>query len=231
LTYQKGNAFLRPQYTDNVELTHTFIGMINTTVGYSHVKDYATDVTDTTGNATYLQQQNLATQQIISASIGSPLMIKKWWNGYANIWYNYQIFDGAIGNNEVHVNIPMYGAYMQQTFSLGKDYTTEISGWYNGPSIWGGTWRTKAQGGVDLGFQKMLMQKKATLKLSATDIFHTAPWTATNKFGGVDIKGSGSWESQTIRLNFTWRFGNSQVKASRQRKTGLESETKRIKES
>jgi iron complex outermembrane receptor protein len=26
LTYQKGNAFLRPQYTDNVELTHTFMG-------------------------------------------------------------------------------------------------------------------------------------------------------------------------------------------------------------
>jgi hypothetical protein len=54
LTYEKGNAFLRPQYTNNVELTHTFLGKINTTVGYSHVKDYATMVTDTTHNATYV---------------------------------------------------------------------------------------------------------------------------------------------------------------------------------
>jgi len=76
LTYQKGNAFLRPQYTDNVQLTHTFMGFINTSVGYSYVKDYATQVTDTTGNATYVQQQNLATQQIVSFNIGAPLPIK-----------------------------------------------------------------------------------------------------------------------------------------------------------
>jgi len=63
LTYEKGNAFLQPQYTDNIELTHTFMGFINTTVGYSHVSDYATQVTDTTNNATYVQQQNLATQK------------------------------------------------------------------------------------------------------------------------------------------------------------------------
>ncbi|MGG9972817.1 TonB-dependent receptor domain-containing protein [Ferruginibacter sp. SUN002] len=229
LTYQKGNAFLRPQYTDNVELTHTFLGMINTTVGYSHVKDYATMVTDTTKNATYVQQQNLATQQIINFNIGSPLMIKKWWNGYVNLWYNYQIFDGAIGNNKVNVELSMYGAYMQHTFTLGKGYSAEISGWYNGPSIWGGTWRTKSQGGVDVGVQKSVLKNKGTLKVSGTDIFYTAPWSATNDFGGVNIKGSGSWESRTFRLSFSWRFGNSQVKASRQRQTGLESEAKRIK--
>ncbi|MES2431638.1 MAG: TonB-dependent receptor [Bacteroidota bacterium] len=229
LTYIKGNAFLRPQYTNSIELTHTFKGMINTTVGYSKVKDYATEVTDTIKNATFLQQQNLATQQILNFNISTPLMIKKWWNGYANFWYNYQMFDGAIGENEIHINIPSYGAYMQHTFTLGKDYTSEISGWYNGPSIWGGTWRTKPQGGVDVGFQKSLLKKKATLKLSVTDIFFTAPWKSINDFGGVYIDAGGNWESQTLRLNFTWRFGNSQVKASRQRKTGLENEAKRIK--
>jgi hypothetical protein len=35
LTYEKGNAFLRPQYTNNVELTHTFMGFLNTSAGYS----------------------------------------------------------------------------------------------------------------------------------------------------------------------------------------------------
>ena len=28
------------------------------------------------------------------------------------------------------------------------------------------------------------LQKKATLKISATDIFHTSPWKATSDFGG-----------------------------------------------
>ncbi len=229
LTYQKGNAFLRPQYTDNIELTHTFLGFINTSVGYSYVKDYATQVTDTVKNATYVQQKNLATQQIINFNIGSSLPIKKWWNGYANFWYNYQMFDGSIGANTVNVDIPSYGAYMQHSFTLGKEYTAEISGWYNGPSVWGGTWRTKPQGGVDVGLQKQLLKKKATIKISATDIFFTAPWKATNDFGGTYIRGGGAWESRTFRVNFSWRFGNSQVKSSRQRKTGLESEANRIK--
>ncbi len=229
LTYEKGNAFLRPQYTDNIELTHTFLSMINTTVGYSYVKDYATQTTDTANNATFVQQKNLATQQIISFNIGSPLPIKKWWNGYANIWYNYQIFDGEIGANKIHTEIPMYGAYMQHTFTLGKDYSAELSGWFSGPSIWGATWKTDPQGGVDLGIQKQLFDKKATVKLSVTDIFHTNPWTAHSNFGGLNIKGGGSWESQTFRVNFTYRFGSNQVKAARTRQTGLESEAKRIK--
>jgi iron complex outermembrane receptor protein len=229
LTYEKGNAFLRPQYTDNIELTHTFMGFINTTIGYSHVKDYATQTTDTVNNATYVQQQNLATQQIWSASIGAPLPIAKWWNGYTNIWYNYQVFDGSIGTKAVHTTIPMFGAYMQHTLKLGKDYTAEVSGWFNGPSIWGATWKTQSQGGVDVGIQKLFLQKKATVKLTVTDIFHTNPWKANSDFGGLYIRGGGSWESQTLRLSFTYRFGNNQVKSARQRQTGIESEAKRIK--
>ena len=229
LTYEKGNAFLRPQYTDNVGLTHTFMGRINTTFGYSHVKDYATQATDTTRNATFVQQKNLAKQEILSFNMGSSTPINKWWNGYANIWFNYQMFSGTIGENKVKNNVSSYGAYLQQSFTLGHNYSAEISGWFNGPSVWGGTWKTTAQGGVDVGLQKQLFEKKATIKLSATDIFHTAPWKAINNFGGLYIKGGGSWESQTFRVNFSWRFGNNQVKASRQRQTGLESESKRIK--
>jgi len=229
LTYEKGNAFLRPQYTDNVELSHTFMGFINTTVGYSHVKDYATQATDTLNNATFVQQKNLAQQQILSFNIGSPLPIRKWWNGYANFWYNYQMFDGKIGENKVNVNVPSYGAYMQHSFTLGRDYTAEVSGWYNGPSVWGGTWKTKPQGGVDVGLQKQILQKRASIKIAATDIFHTAPWKASNDFGGLYINGGGAWESQTVRVNFSWRFGSNQIKNSRDRKTGLESESRRIK--
>jgi iron complex outermembrane receptor protein len=229
LTYEKGNAFLRPQYTNTVELSHTFKYMLNTTIGYSHVKDFATQTTDTTNNATFVQQKNLATQRILSFSVGSPLPIAKWWNGYANVWYNYQMFKGKIGDNEVKTDIPMFGAYMQHSFTLGNGYTAELSGWFSGPSIWGATWKTRSLGGLDLGFQKQVLKKQGTVKLSVTDIFFTNPWTATSNFGGLYINGGGRNESRTVRLAFSWRFGNSQVKAARQRQTGLETEAKRIK--
>lgn len=229
LTFEKGNAFLRPQYTNTIELSHTYKYMLNTTIGFSHVKDFATQTTDTTNNATFVQQKNLATQRILSFSVGSPLPIAKWWNGYANVWYNYQMFKGKIGDNEIKTDIPIFGAYMQHTFTLGNGYNAELSGWFSGPSVWGATWRTRSQGGIDLGVQKQVLKKQGTVKLSVTDIFLTNPWKATSNFGGLFINGGGRWESQTVRMSFTWRFGNNQVKAARQRQTGLESEAKRIK--
>ncbi|MES2646788.1 MAG: TonB-dependent receptor [Bacteroidota bacterium] len=231
LTYEKGNAFLRPQYTNTVELTHTFMGMINTTVGYSHVKDFATQITDTANkNATFVQQQNLSTQQQYSASIGAPLPIAKWWNGYANLWYNYQQFEGKIGKTQLNRGYSLYGAYMQNTFTIGKKGTSaELSGFFNGPNVWAGTWRTKAQGGLDIGLQQTILKKKGSLKLSVTDVFKTMPWSANSDFGGLKIRASGAWESRTLRLSFNYRFGNNDVKQSRQRKTGLESESGRIK--
>ena len=96
LSYQKGNAFLRPQYTQTAELTHTFMGFLNTTAGYSYVNQYSTEVTDTVKNGGYIQQRNIGTQQILSFNIGSPMEIKKWWTGYANLWFNYQTIEGKI---------------------------------------------------------------------------------------------------------------------------------------
>ncbi|HLL43275.1 MAG TPA: outer membrane beta-barrel family protein, partial [Segetibacter sp.] len=146
LTYEKGNAFLRPQYTDNVEFSHTFMGTITTTVGYSHVKDYRAQFIDTTNkNATFVQQRNLATQQIYSFSVGSALPLAKWWSGYDNFYANYQKFDGQFANQNIDLKIFGYGGYLQSAFTLGHDYTAEINGWLNGPGL-DGTIKSKAFG-------------------------------------------------------------------------------------
>jgi iron complex outermembrane receptor protein len=229
LTYDKGNAFLLPQYTNNIELSHTFMGIITTSASYSYVNNFTTQITDTIKNATYVQQRNLASQQVWSTSIGASTPIKPWWSGYATVYFNYQIINGSIGQNGLTTEIPTFGAYLQQQFDLGKSYTAEISGWYNGSSVWGATWRTRPQGALDIGIQKTLMNKNLTVKMSATDIFFTAPWKAKTDFGGLFVDGGGNWESRTFRLTLNWRFGSSQIAAARERRSGMESESKRIK--
>ncbi len=230
LTYEKGNAFLRPQFTNSIELTHVFKSAINTTIGYSHVHDFSTGVTDTVGgNRSYLQERNIATQQVLSFNIGSGLPIKKWWNGYANFWFNYTMFDGVIGVNKVSTQLPMYGGYMQHSFTLGKGYSAEISGWYNGPSIWGVTWRVKQMGSLDIGLQRQFLDKKATLKVAVNDVFFTGYWRSVSDFGGLYVVGNGKGENRLLKISFTYRFGSNQVAAARKRETGLESEKSRIK--
>jgi iron complex outermembrane receptor protein len=229
LTFVKGNAFLKPQYTDNVALNYTFMSMVNVNLSYSHVRDYAVQITDTiNGNATYLQKQNIAAQQIVGLNVGSPISIKNWWNGYVSLWYNYQTIKGTFNNVTVNLKSPGYGIYMQNSFSLGKDYTTELSGWFNGKGI-ESAWIIKPMGGMDIGIQKKFMDKRASVKLSVTDLFHTMHARVSSNYGGTNIDVSQTNESRTVRLNFSYRFGSNQIKAARQRKTASESEGGRIK--
>jgi iron complex outermembrane recepter protein len=230
LTYLKGNSFLRPQYTDNVELSHTWNNTITTSIGYSHVKDYATYATDTLNNATFLTSRNLASQDIINASVSAPFTIQSWWRGFATVWFNYQVFDGEISNSKVDEQATAYGAFLQQSFTIGHGYTAELSGYFNGPSRFGPTWKVKSMGGVDAGIQKTVLNNNGTVRISATDIFHTANrWRASNNFGGLIANVNLGMETQTVRVSFTYRLGNNILKASRERKTGLEAEAKRIK--
>jgi hypothetical protein len=230
LTYIKGNSFLRPQYTDNIELSHTWNNTITTSLGYSRVKDYAMQTTDTLNNATFLTSRNLASQDIINLGVSAPFTIQSWWRGFATVWANYQVFKGEISSSVVDEKATSYGAFLQQSFTIGKGYSAEVSSFFNGPSRFGPTWKTKAMGGVDAGIQKSVLNNNGTVRISATDIFHTAnTWRAYNNFGGLIANVKVGMETQTVRVSFTYRLGNNILKASRQRQTGLESESKRIK--
>ena len=51
---------------------------------------------------------------------------------------------------------------MQHSIKFGKkkNWTGEISGWYNSPSIWQGTFESKEMWTVDAGLQKNIMKEK-----------------------------------------------------------------------
>jgi iron complex outermembrane recepter protein len=231
LTYQKGNAFLKPQYTNSFELTHTFLYRFNTTIGYSRIKDFSTQIIDTTlKTRAFITQKNLASQDIYSINFALPFQITKWWSLFMNInafhsQYKATFDDGKIINQGVN-SMSLYG---QQGFTFKDGFSAEISGWYSAPTIWGGTFRSKAMGGLDIGFQKQLFNNQGSIKLSYTDLLRTMRWRGISDFGGSYIDASGRWESQQLRMNFTYRFGSSQVKAARQRNRGNEDESKRIK--
>ena len=231
LIYEKGNAFLRPQYANNFEISHVFKYMLTTTIGYSHVKDLITQLTDTTEKTKgYITNRNLANQHIFSLNIGSPITITKWWSSYYNLNLNHSKYKATFDDGKkVDLNALNYNIYGQNTFTIGKGLTAELSGWYNGPGIWGGTFKSSPMGGFDIGLQKTVLGDKGTLKLSLTDVAKTMRWRGISNFAGTYLDANGGWESRQLRVNFSYRFGKSTVSGARQRKTGLEDESKRIK--
>ena len=228
-TYQKGNTLLRPQYTNSVGLTYMYKYKLTTTLNYSHVKDVFTQIVDTTEKSkAFITKKNLATQDITSLNISYPFQYK-WYSLFANINTYYSIYQANFGvGRTVNVNVFSVNLYGQQSARLGKGWTAELSGFWTSPSIYQGTFKTKALGSLDGGFSKTVLKGNGTVKASVSDIFHTLHWSATSDFAGQILHASGNFESRQLKLYFTWRFGSIQVKAARQRKTGDEDESKRV---
>jgi iron complex outermembrane receptor protein len=233
LTFQKGNPFLRPQYSNNVQFSHTFMQMMTTSLAFSHTSDLIqqfVDVSDVNEKAAFQTFRNLAEQNNLSLNIGTPIPLTKWWNGYVNLNGYYQDVHADFGEGKVvDANIYAFNAYMQHSFTLPKDINFEVSGWYNSPSIWGGTFKMNDMWAVDAGVSKKLLKGKATLKLSVNDIFYSQNWSGKSTFGDLYMTVDGRGDSRRFRANFSYSFGNEQVKGSRRRSTGLEDEKNRIK--
>ncbi len=99
LTYRKGNPFLNPQYTQKIELSHTYNYALTTSVGYSNTSDYIAQITDTTeGNKSFLTPKNLANEEVLSLDLSISQQFKKWWGIYANAGIKEQHYIADFGN-------------------------------------------------------------------------------------------------------------------------------------
>jgi hypothetical protein len=66
------------------------------------------------------------------------------------------------------------------------------------------------------------------VKAAVSDIFYTLHWAVTSNYSGQSLYSAGNSESRQLKLGFTYRFGNSQVKAARRHVTGAEEESNRV---
>jgi iron complex outermembrane recepter protein len=230
-SYMKGNIDLRPQYTNSFGLTHIYKYKLSFRLNYSHVKDIFTQLVDTTeGTKSFMTQKNLATQDIASLNISYPFMYKNYmWITNLNTSYSKYEADFGGGNRMVNLDVFAYSLFMQHSLKFGKTkvWTAEVSGVYNSPTIWQGTFESKSIYFVDAGLQKTIFKGKGTVKAAVSDIFKTLKWKGESNFAGQRTIASGVFESRQFKINLTYRFGSNSVKAAKQRKDAAEEEKKR----
>lgn len=231
-TYMKGNTMLRPQYTNSVSLTNIYKYRFTTSLSYSYVKDIFAQLPDTVDRSKgFLIKENLATQNVISLNFSMPLQYKKL-STFFSLTSNYSLYKADFGGGDRVVNQDAFSVVLvnQSSYKLNNFWTTELTAFYVSPSIWQGMFRSAALGNVDFGVSRTLFKGKGNLKAVFNDAFRTMRWKGDADFSGVKSTFSGNGEMQQLKLNFTYRFGNAQVKAARQRKTATEDEIKRAEQ-
>jgi outer membrane receptor protein involved in Fe transport len=230
ITFEKGNPFLQPEYTNKFQITHTFNYSINTTLSFDHTKDLIGRLTDAESETSaFITYQNIANRYNYSLNVSGAVPIKEWWSTYTSLTGLYQYNEAAFEDgNTLKLGVTTFNMYMQQTFTLPKDLSFEVSGFYSSPSIWEGAFKTEDIWQLNAGVAKKILKGQGSLKLNINDIFKSQRWSGVSQFGDLYMRASGGWDSRRVALNFSYFIGNNKVRSQR-RNTGLEDESSRIK--
>ncbi len=226
-TSEKGNPFLKPQYTNNFELKYTYRYALNVAVGYNHTKDYSQTITTQTAQLTQGTTANISTLDNVYLTISAPLPITKWWEGYANVTGFYNYYKGTLPNGILNQKTFGMNYYIQNNFKLGKGWSTQISSWFNAGTR-EAIFKTSSLGSLDVAAKKNILKDKGSIRLTVTDIFNTQQWRQQVQFADIDFTYRRKWESRGIRLQFSWSFGKSKF-AARERDTNQDANRIKVK--
>ncbi len=229
-TYQKGNPYLKPQYTNNFEVNYTYNKSITLTLGYSRTTDVITEVpgTDPATKVSFITQDNLQVQNAWNANLYAPYTITKWWEGSINATAFYLGFksDGLEGGN-LDRGQTAYNFRVTQTFTPVKGYKFELTTHYQSDLTYG-LYDVKPRYSTDAGISHSFDQKKFNVKLSMSDIFNTLRNDVNSNYQSTDLMITQKRESRITRLTITYNFGNNKIKA-RDHQSGADDLKGRVK--
>ncbi len=227
-----GNPFLLPQFSNNIQLSYTYLNNTTAKIIYSQTSHFVETLVYQKGNQTISIPQNAGSRQMINFNVSSSVDITKHWSmyGYAEPFFqHFNIRLDAFNVNEaIEQKSWGFNGYVNNGFSFEKGWKAELSGWFNFQNTTT-IYRSKPLGSINLGINKKIISEKGSLKLTLTDIFNTQRWeqqTETNTFLMNTYR---KWESRNITIGFTYRFGNNKIKKAREREAGVETEINRIK--
>ena len=220
-TFEGGNPFIKPQYTWNFALAHTYKQMLTTEISYSYLKDYFSQIfiidsnrSNVNKNIIIYTRGNVGSFQNFGITETFQYPLTKWWSLTAVAVYNYKIIKGVVWA-PIQAKVSQLNISINNQFQLKKGWSFELSGFYQTRSqIDLQEWLTP-QGELNAGVAKQVLKKKGTVKLSIRDITwfqnYSGYSTFQNSYEPFTIK----WDSRVVRLSFSWRFGKAMKAVSR----------------
>ncbi|MBC7873631.1 MAG: TonB-dependent receptor [Ferruginibacter sp.] len=228
-TYESGNPFIRPQYTWNAEVSHTYNGFLTTTANYSRTTDFMTETFEQSGYATIVREGNIGVRQNAGLSVSAQVKVAKWWNTslYAN--YNYNKFNGMLYGEQVNVEASNVLLNVNNQFRFSKGWSAELSGFYRTKGVEGQI-LIQPLGQMTAGVSKIVLKGKGTIRLNVRDILYTNRAKGSINFQQTQAKFENRRDSRVAGISFTWRFGKPIKAQQNNRKTGgADAEQNRIK--
>ncbi len=224
-TYQSGNPFIRPQFSDNIELSHTYKGFLTTTLNYSYTTDFQTETFEqeqlSNGKesyATIVRQGNIGQRHSGGVAVSAQVPVKKWWTAILYTNLNYSKFTGELNEERINVEATNLMVNVNNQFKFKKGWSAEISGWYRTKGVEGQI-MINPMGQLSAAVSKNILKDKGTLKLNVRDILYTQQVSGNINFQSTEAYFNNARDSRVATFTFVYRFGKP-IKGTKARKSG-----------
>lgn len=236
LTYGQGNPYLQPEFSNRIEVSHTYNKFLTTTFSFTQTDDIITELLkqNTDKKTTFQTKENFSQRRQFGFSISANRQLVKWWNlsiyaGAFNNIYN-GLYNDGITSTPIRINVMNFDGNLTNSFTFADVWTAELSGWFNSnPSE--GLLIGRPIGAANAAISKQVFKKKATVKLGIRDIFRTSNFKGYSRYADVDIDvaNDSRRDNRQFSLSFTYKFGKSGIAPERNRSGGASEEQSRVK--
>ena len=233
LSYRQGNIYLRPQYTHNIDVTHSFNSKFITTFNFNTTDDIISQIVKPEPNSKirFLTVDNVAQFTNIGLSVTAPITFAKWWNAnlFSNVFNNH--YKGVYDTFNIDISYTSFTANITNNFTFKKGWTAELSGMYRHKAL-GGLTRMEPIYQMSVGVQKQVLKGKGTLRFNIRDPFAWQKFEGRNTYGMVDGGFLARPDMRQVTGTFTWRFGKTgQQNHPRRRNSSSQDEQNRVGQS
>lgn len=210
--YSIGNPFLRPSFTDNIEVYYIFKDKFSSTFNYSQSSNLYSQIpiVDLKTNTQVYTNMNFLSSDIFSLT--TVYSLKKsfiqsdfqWDFSYSNSYSNSEITYSSLKGFSSSLNLS------NQIKTPIKGLSMNLFGMYSFPGI-SGLFKYNSFYSVNTGFIYRSKNKKFVYGLSINDVFKSNKPRVQMYSNGVILDGLNYNDNRSVRFSLTYNFGNNKV--------------------
>ncbi|MDY0989788.1 TonB-dependent receptor [Flavobacterium sp. CFBP9031] len=228
-SYSEGNPFLKPSFSDNFELAHSYKEVLRTSIfvnaitnGYGVVFTSNPETnTQIVTRENYYKGLNYGLGESYSASFAD------WWQSENTLYFLGAKTEFVKDINATPSNSLQIDFTTNNTFILGKSSKLQIDFNYSSP-FKSGLYEIGYASSFDIGFKQDLLNKTLQIAFLANDIFNTSYLKDfTSVVNGVKQVYSQNESNRFVRLSLVYNFGNKKINV-KERAFGNQDEKKRV---
>jgi len=222
-----GNPFLKPSFASNYQLAWRYKGMLTLAANYNHAADIMNETITQQGGVFISRPGNIGDYKWYAFTVNLQLNPASWWSCNAYVELSRNHYRGVLPDATLNEQSNYIGGNCYNQFTLGGDWSAELSAAYYGPHA-NAQFTRIGTGQVNAGLRKKLWHGKGSLRLNVNDLLHSyTPAGAITDIPGATATYHNTNDSRWLGLGLSYSFGTAGKK--RDRKSSADDEAGRVK--